>query len=144
MIYFIVSALFSAPAASQGWDIMTLSTASAITSSQLYSAEGLRDPFVEPSTAAAKSSGARISATKAAPPKAENLRLTGILITPEGKQAMLRDSSTGLAYFLIKGRLYDTAKKPVAGISGTAQDRQVTLVTSQRTVFELKLKGGKK
>ena len=69
------------------------------------------------------------------------LTLTGILADSRGRQALLRDDAGNL-YTLKAGRLNDSMKMKVPGVSGVVNGKQVTLMTGDKEVRHLTL-GGK-
>ncbi|MFA5160666.1 MAG: hypothetical protein WC421_00310 [Elusimicrobiales bacterium] len=114
-----------------GGDIM-LSTSAGVSAGQIYRQEIGRDPFMPVSVSSGPASSATQEILRAASSEPvefdpRNLELSGIMTAPDGRVAMLYDKLSGLPYYLSKGRLYDRKDKPVSGISGVIQDRQVTL-----------------
>lgn len=110
-----------------------MSSASEITAESFYKSEGLRDPFAAVMVSSSKKAVLGKAVSQAVP-KFDKLTLAGIFLYASGKQAMIYDSSTGLSYFLVKGKLYNQKRKPIPGVSGIAQDKQVTLIASNKTV----------
>lgn len=68
-----------------------------------------------------------------------NLTLTGIMEDSAGRQALLRDAGTGAIYMLKAGRLVDSKKKAVPGVSGVVKGKQVVLMTEDKKVHQLNL-----
>ncbi|MCM2267170.1 MAG: hypothetical protein NDI60_05270 [Elusimicrobiales bacterium] len=68
------------------------------------------------------------------------LVLTGVLEDSRGRQALLRDQATGLLYTLKAGRLLDSKKKSVPGVSGVVKGKQVILMTEDKKVHQLNLR----
>ena len=68
------------------------------------------------------------------------LALTGILEDSSGRQALLRDPATGMLYTLKAGRLIDSKKKAVPGVSGVVKGKQVVLMTEDKKVHQLNLR----
>lgn len=133
-----------APAAAQ-----VLVSTPALTVEQAYKPSNTRDPLVI-STVYGDQKGTG-DAKKAAPgdPKAAAvekgtfsvyaLKLTGIMEDSRGREALLRDTS-GAVYTLKAGRLTDSKKKPVPGVSGVVKGKQVTLMTEDKKVVHLNLR----
>ncbi len=69
-----------------------------------------------------------------------NLALTGIMEDAYARQALLRDQTTGLLYTLKSGRLLDSKKKRVPGVSGVVKGKQVVLMTEDKKVYQLNLR----
>jgi hypothetical protein len=70
----------------------------------------------------------------------EGLVITGILSDSRGREALLRDQNTGQVYVLKGGRLLDSRKKRVQGISGVVKGKQVILMTEDKKVHQLILR----
>jgi len=68
-----------------------------------------------------------------------NLSLTGLLEDPRSKEAMLIDSTTGFFYTLKAGKLLDSKKKQVPGVSGVIKGKQVVLMTEDKKIHQLTL-----
>jgi hypothetical protein len=68
------------------------------------------------------------------------LTLTGVLSDSRGRQALFRDDAGNL-YTLKAGRLKDSTKKKVPGVSGVVKGKRVTLMTGDREVHHLTLRG---
>ncbi|PKM97344.1 MAG: hypothetical protein CVU79_08780 [Elusimicrobia bacterium HGW-Elusimicrobia-3] len=66
------------------------------------------------------------------------LTLTGIMVDSRGRQALLRDDA-GNMYTLKAGRLNDSTKTNVPGVSGIVRGKQVTLMTRDKEVRRLTL-----
>jgi len=69
-----------------------------------------------------------------------NLSLTGIMEDSRAKEALLSDRSAGRTYVLKGGRLFDSKKKQVPGVSGVIKGKQVILMTSDKQVNQLNLR----
>ena len=69
------------------------------------------------------------------------LTLTGIMEDSRGRQALLRDATTGAVYTLKAGRLINSKKKTVPGVSGVIKGKQVVLMTDDKKVHQLTLRG---
>lgn len=67
------------------------------------------------------------------------LTLTGIMEDSRGREALLRDAS-GTLYTLKAGRITDSKKKLVPGISGVVKGKQVILMTEDKKVHHLNLR----
>lgn len=68
-----------------------------------------------------------------------NLFLTGIMEDSRSKEAMLADNATGLIYILKGGKLLDSKRKQVPGVSGVIKGKQVVLMTEDKKVQQLNL-----
>jgi hypothetical protein len=68
-----------------------------------------------------------------------NLALTGVLEDRHSKEAMLKDLSTGAIYILKGGKLLDSKKKQVPGVSGVIKGKQIILMTEDKKVNQLNL-----
>jgi len=126
----------------------------ALTVEQAYRPVSLRDPLIPatvyvdqkgPGTAASGSSAAGPAGSPAGSPAGagaftvSGLTLTGILEDSSGRQALLRDAAGGL-YMLKAGRLIDSKKKVVPGVSGVIKGKQVILMTEDKKVHQLNLR----
>lgn len=138
---FLLTVFFAAtaqPAAAQ----VAVSTPAA-TVAQIYKPLNLRDPLI-PSAVYGDSKGSGrppgVPALVApAPFTVYGLALTGIMEDSTGRQALLRDTATGGLYMLKGGRLIDSKKKVVPGVSGVVKGRQVILMTDDKKVHQLSL-----
>lgn len=137
--------LLPAAAAAQ----VDVSTAAPLTVEQAYKPVNSRDPLV-PATVfgdqkgpgrAQKAQAAVAVSTQAAGGAfpVYNLALTGIMEDSSGRQALLRDAATGAIYTLKAGRLIDSKKKAVPGVSGVVKGKQVVLMTEDKKVHQLNL-----
>jgi len=132
------------------------STQAVVSVDQLYRPVNQRDPLVPSMIYSDTMSGAKIPGVKTEPAPAQaaaaagpgvasssfsaaGLTLVGIMEDYRGKQAMLRDAS-GAVYTLRGGRLYDSRKKAVAGVSGVVKGRQAVLMTEDKAVHQIALK----
>lgn len=118
----------------------------AATVEQVYKPVNPRDPLI-PATVFGDQKGtgaqkAEASATEVVKGtfSVYNLALTGIMEDASGRQALLRDQSTGLLYTLRSGRLTDSKKKPVPGVSGVVKGKQVILMTEDKKVHQINLR----
>lgn len=124
-----------------------VSTAAAATVDQVYKPVNPRDPLL-PATVFGDQKGpgksAKADSSSAAVAKGSftvyGLTLTGILEDSRGRQALLRDQATGLLYTLKAGRLVDSRKKIVPGVSGVVKGKQVILMTEDKKVYQLNLR----
>lgn len=132
---------FSAPSAAQ----VAVSTPPA-TVEEAYRPVNTRDPL-SPSTVYGdlKGRGSLKSKTETAASVEKSsfsvysLKLTGIMEDSGGRQALLRGSD-GALYALKAGRLTDSSKKIVPGISGVVKGKQVTLMTDDKKVHHISLR----
>jgi len=134
--------LFPAFAAAQ----VAVSTQAPATVEQAYKPVNARDPLL-PATVF----GDQKAPGRTARPGADSLQvekgtftvygltLTGILEDSSGRQALLRDAS-GAIYTLKAGRLIDSKKKAVPGVSGVVKGKQVVLMTEDKKVHQLNLR----
>ncbi len=67
------------------------------------------------------------------------LTLTGIMADARSRQALLKDAAGNL-YTLKAGRLVDSEKRTVPGVSGVIKGKQVTLMTDDKKVHQLSLR----
>lgn len=115
----------------------------AVTVEQIYKPVTLRDPLI-PSTVYGDFTGTPAKAVSR-PGVAQatftvyGLALTGIMEDSVGRQALLRDTATGGLYTLKAGRLKDSKKKIVPGVTGVVKNRQVILMTDDKKVHQLSL-----
>jgi Tfp pilus assembly protein PilP len=121
----------------------------ALTVEQAYRPFSARDPLV-PSTVYGDQKGTGENKKSGAQdPQAQfvekgtfsvyGLKLTGIIEDYRGREALLRDAS-GAVYLLKAGRLTDSKKKTVPGVSGIVKGKQVTLMTEDKKVLHLNLR----
>lgn len=136
--------LLPAAAAAQ----VAVSTAAPLTVDQVYRPVNPRDPLVAATIFAdlkgpgrAQKQAAVAVSTQAAGGAfpVYNLTLTGIMEDSSGRQALLRDAATGAVYTLKAGRLIDSKKKAVPGVSGVVKGKQVVLMTEDKKVHQLNL-----
>lgn len=109
---------------------------------EIYGGTKLRDPFV-------RLGGAGVSAPAAAPTKEYDpddftihaLELKGILRDKAGPMALIFDPGSNMSFILRGGKLYDSKKKAVPGITGSIKIEQktVTLMTADKDVQILRL-----
>ena len=120
----------------------------ALTVEQAYKPSNPRDPLLA-STIYGDQKGLGASPKTAAGAKGPSvekgtfsvygLTLTGIMEDSRGREALLRDQAGDL-YTLKAGRLTDSRKKIVPGVSGIVKGRQVTLMTDDKKVLHLNLR----
>ncbi|MCX5784325.1 MAG: hypothetical protein NTX59_01405 [Elusimicrobia bacterium] len=111
------------------------------TVAQLYPGLG-RDPLV-PSTVFGGQAGldqAQSSPVTVSSFSINNLSLTGIMEDSGGKQALLADIVNGKVYTLKAGRLLDSKKKPVPGVSGVIKGKQIILLTNDKKIRQIDLR----
>lgn len=131
----------AAPAAAQ----VAVSTQPPATVEQAYKPKNGRDPLV-PATVfgdlkgTGKMGGGPAAEVQKGTFTIYGLTLTGILEDSRGRQALLRDSATGALYILKAGRLVDSKKKTVPGVSGVVKGKQVVLMTEDKKVHQLNLR----
>jgi len=133
----------AAPAAAQ----VQVST-HALTVEQAYKPVNMRDPLVA-STVYGDQKGTGENKKAAADAKGQavekgtfsiyGLKLTGIMEDSRGREALLHDAA-GAVYNLKAGRLTDSKKKAVPGVSGVVKGKQVTLMTEDKKVLHLNLR----
>jgi hypothetical protein len=114
---------------------------------QMYKPVNPRDPLLPATVFGDQKGPGKTTAAAAASPSLEKgtftvygLVLTGILEDSKNRQALLRDQSTGLLYTLKAGRLLDSKKKAVPGVSGVVKGKQVILMTEDKKVHQLNLR----
>ncbi len=116
----------------------------AATVDQVYSPANPRDPFLPATVFGDQKGGSKLDAASQQVVKGTftiyNLALTGIMEDANSRQALLRDQSTGLLYTLKSGRLIDSKKKQVPGVSGVVKGKQVVLMTEDKKVYQLNLR----
>jgi len=112
---------------------------------QFYKPVNPRDPLL-PSTVYSDSMGKGKPGAAGAPASVAaatftvyGLALTGIMEDSRGRQALLRDTATGSLYTLRGGRLIDSRKKAVPGVSGVVRGKQVVLMTEDKKIHQLTL-----
>lgn len=134
-----LSAAPARPASAQA----AVSTA-AVTVEQIYKPVSLRDPLLPSSVYGDSTGKAKPAAVQTAVAPATftvyGLVLTGIMEDSRGRQALLRDAATGSLYMLKGGRLLDSKKKAVPGVSGLIKGRQVILMTDDKKIHQLTLR----
>jgi hypothetical protein len=134
----LIAAVQAGPAAAQ----VAVSTP-ALTVEQAYKPVNARDPLL-PATAFGDQKGTGKIIAAAGIQKGTftvyGLTLTGIMEDSRGRQALLRDSATGALYTLRAGRLIDSKKKMMPGISGVVKGKQVILMTEDKKVHQLNLR----
>ncbi|MCX5791818.1 MAG: hypothetical protein NTY45_06305 [Elusimicrobia bacterium] len=141
-MFFLFTVLLAAaaqPAAAQ----VAASTA-AVTVDEIYQPVNLRDPLLPSSVYGDSKGKARPGGAQPAVVSATftvyGLALTGIMEDSRGRQALLRDTATGGLYTLKGGRLLDSKKKAVPGVSGVVKGRQVVLMTEDKKIHQLTLR----
>lgn len=114
----------------------------ALTVEQVYVPVSSRDPM-KPSTLTKDEHGPGAKATLSDVVKSTfsvyNLSLAGIMEDSRSKEAMLTDQSTGAFYTLRAGKLLDSKKKQVPGVSGMIKGKQVVLMTEDKKIHQLTL-----
>lgn len=137
----LLSALFLCCASAAAAQVAISTPATTV--DQLYKPSNGRDPVL-PATVFVDQKGPGRQENAAAVAKGTftvyNLALTGIMEDSRGRQALLRDQSTGLLYTLKAGRLTDSKKKTVPGVSGVVKGKQVILMTEDKKVHQLNLR----
>ncbi len=124
---------------------VAVSTAAPVTVEQAYRPVNGRDPLVPATVYGDQKAPGRASAPRPAAGVAVSsfsvygLTLTGILEDSRGRQALLRDAS-GAVYMLKAGKLIDSKKKTVPGVSGVVKGKQVVLMTEDKKVCHLNLR----
>ncbi|MFA6434476.1 MAG: hypothetical protein WCW52_07260 [Elusimicrobiales bacterium] len=114
----------------------------AVTVEQAYHPSNTRDPlkistvFGDEHAPTARAASAELARSTFS---VYNLTLTGILEDSRSKEAMLRDLSTGVVYFLRGGKLLDSRKKQLPGVSGVVKGKQVILMTEDKKIHQLTL-----
>ena len=136
MVLFAAAAL---PASAQ----VAVSTP-ALTVDQIYKPLNLRDPLISAvvygdSTAKGKPAAAAQVFVSTAGFSVYGLALTGIMEDSRGRQALLWDTATGGLYTLKGGRLIDSKKKALPGVSGVVKGRQVILMTEDKKIHQMNL-----
>lgn len=116
-----------------------------VTVDQAYRPVNARDPLVpstiygdQKGTGSLKSKGEDAAVAKGTF-TVYALTLTGIMEDSRGRQALMKDNAGNL-YTLKAGRLKDSKKKIVPGISGVVKGKQVTLMTDDKKVHHLTLR----
>ena len=127
----------------QGDPVVAVSTPT-LTVEQVYRPASMRDPLKvstsfgdEHSPKAAKIAPAELSKSSFS---VYNLSLTGIMEDSRSKEAMLADKTTGLMYILKGGKLLDSKKKQLPGVTGVIKGKQVILMTEDKKVHQLNLR----
>ncbi|MBI4802591.1 MAG: hypothetical protein HY796_08725 [Elusimicrobia bacterium] len=114
----------------------------ALTVDQLYQPLTQRDPLKEATVYTdehgPKAKGAVADITKTTF-SVYNLSLAGITEYARSKEAMLTDPTTGAFYTLKAGRLLDSKKKQLPGVSGVIKGKQVILMTEDKKLHQLTL-----
>ncbi len=139
---FLLSALFLCCASGAAAQVAVSTPAATV--DQLYKPANGRDPLLPATVYGDQKGPGRSESSPAAVAKGTftvyNLALTGIMEDSRGRQALLRDQSTGLLYTLKAGRLTDSRKKAVPGVSGVVKGKQVILMTEDKKVHQLNLR----
>lgn len=152
MTSLIALSFFFAPAPAAAQDPLLVSTA-VVTVEQVYAPLNLRDPMItstvygdstaaktrKPAAEAAAQEGDKQPQQKPGVFSVYGLSLTGIMEDSYGRQALLRDTATGALYTLKAGKLRDSKKKVVPGVTGVVKNRQVVLMTEDKKVHQLGL-----
>lgn len=142
---FLITALLMSCAAGASAQIAVSTPAATV--EQMYRPVNPRDPLLPATVFGDQKGPGKTQAPNASAPSLEKgtftvygLVLTGILEDSKNRQALLRDQSTGLLYTLKAGRLLDSKKKAVPGISGVVKGKQVILMTEDKKVHQLNLR----
>lgn len=143
-MHLTLTALFiglAAPAAAQ----VAVSTP-ALTVEQAYKPVNGRDPLLPATVYGDQKGGEKAKPQGPASASVEKgtfsvyaLTLTGIMEDSRGREALLRDGS-GSLYTLKSGRLTDSKKKAVPGVTGVVKGKQVILMTDDKKVHHLNLR----
>ena len=116
------------------------SSTRSVTVEQFYSQSALRDPL-KVSTVFSDEHGSKskVGAAELAQStfSVYNLALTGILEDNNSKEAIFKDLGSGAIYILKGGKLLDTKKKQLPGISGLIKGKQVVLRTEDKKTHQL-------
>ena len=118
------------------------SSTQTVTVDQIYTSSLLRDPlkvsavFADEHGPKNKIVGAELARSTF---NVYNLSLTGILEDNRSKQAIFKDLATGAIYILSGGRLLDSKKKSLSGVSGVIKGKQVILSTEDKKIHQLNL-----
>lgn len=134
---FLLFMVLVAPAGAQ----VAVSTPAA-TVDRLYSGLG-RDPLVPATVFGDQTGSSKLQATASVAASSftiYNLTLTGVMEDARGKQALLSDAANDAVYTLKAGRLFDSKKKPVPGVSGVIRGKQVILLTDDKKVRQINLR----
>jgi len=141
---FLITALLMSCAAGASAQIAVSTPVATV--EQMYRPVNPRDPLLPATVFGDQKGPSKTSAASSSPSLAKGtftvygLVLTGILEDSKNRQALLRDQSTGLLYTLKAGRLLDSKKKPVPGVSGVVKGKQVILMTEDKKVHQLNLR----
>jgi len=142
---FLITAMLMSCAAGASAQIAVSTPAATV--EQMYRPINPRDPLLPATVFGDQKGPGKTSAATGAASSLEKgtftvygLVLTGILEDSKNRQALLRDQSTGLLYTLKAGRLLDSKKKAVPGISGVVKGKQVILMTEDKKVHQLNLR----
>ena len=127
---------------------VAVSTAAPQTVEQAYRPATGRDPLVAatiygdqkvPGRASPQPKAAQPSGVAGSSFTVYGLTLTGIMEDSRGRQALLRDAAGGV-YTLKAGRLTDSKKRTVPGVSGVVKGKEVVLMTEDKKVHHLSLR----
>lgn len=135
MFWLTLILLAAAPAAAQE------ASTQAVTVEQLYRPASTRDPLI-PSTVYGDSKAQKAATAETAKSSfsVHALSLSGVMEDSRGKQALLKDAAAGAVYVLRAGRLYDSRKKMVPGVTGVIRGKQVILMTDDKKMIPLALR----
>jgi Tfp pilus assembly protein PilP len=114
----------------------------ALTVPQVYRGTSYRDPFkvaVVFGDEHGPKSKTALSDVASSTFSIYNLSLVGIMEDSRSKEALFSDKTTGLVYTLKGGRLLDSKKKQVPGVSGVVKGKQVVLMTEDKKIHQLNL-----
>ena len=114
-----------------------------LTVEQIYSAPKYRDPLMVSTVFGdehAPKSKTAMSDVASSTFSVYNLSLIGIMEDSRSKEALLADKTTGLTYVLKGGKLLDSKRKQVPGVTGVIKGKQVILLTEDKKVHQLNLR----
>ena len=118
------------------------SSTRAVTVSQAYRPSNTRDPLMLSTVFGdehAPKNRAGVAELARSTFSVYNLSLTGVMEYSRSQEAILKNGATGAVYILKGGRLLDSAKKQLPGISGIIKGKQVILITQDKKVHQLNL-----
>ncbi len=141
--FYLLGFLCMAPALvlAQAPVVVAVSTP-APTVEQIYRPVSMRDPLQVSTVFGNEHSpkaAAMVSGVSSSTFSVYNLSLTGIMEDSRSKEALLADKTTGLIYILKGGKLLDSKKKQMPGVTGVIKGKQVILLTEDKKVHQLNL-----
>lgn len=132
-----------APAVVRAQEPVVVSVSTPVpTVEQVYRPANMRDPLAVSTLFGNEHSpkaAAMVSNVSKSTFSVYNLSLTGIMEDSRSKEALLADKTTGLIYILKGGKLLDSRKKQVPGVTGVIKGKQVILLTEDKKVHQLNL-----